>query len=223
MNLKLAEAAKNAVYSGDFELEKGYCSRFVRQVVESVYNEKYSELFGASAIQTGKNFIGAAMTTTDKVEPGDILVKMTGSGGFGHIGIFVGDDKVAENSSTKFGRIRGALGFRTMSQWGDWQVTARIDEKIYYSLFYKTWNNYVATMPLVHDSSYIRVRTIGNVLKINVAWDDEKNMVIWDGKIINETPLFICNEAYLPLRSLIDSSKFKITVKETKVLITNKK
>ncbi len=121
MNQRLANAAIAAVTDPSVEQKKGFCSRFVRQVTQKVYGDEYRSLFGASAIETGHNFRDAGLTvnaTASTIEVGDILFKMTGSGGFGHVGIYVGEKGVAENSSTSIGRVQGAKGFRTLAQMG---------------------------------------------------------------------------------------------------------
>jgi len=222
MNQKLATAARQAVYAGDFELTKGYCSRFVRQVTESVYGAKYADLFGTSAIVTGKNFLEAGMTAIGEPQVGDIFIKMSGSGGFGHIGIYVGDNKVAENSSTRIGRVRGALGFRSLEQYGAYQVTGRIqEEQVYNKLFFKMWTNYAAMMPVIDGVSYVRVRTLGTLLNIDVDWNQDDARVIWGGHEIETAPKFFYDESYLPLRTLVGNA-YSIAVDDNKVLLTPK-
>jgi hypothetical protein len=47
----------------------------------------------------------------------------------GHIGVVCLDLKrLAENSSTSKGRVRGALGFRTRAQWGDFDIVIRLPD-----------------------------------------------------------------------------------------------
>jgi|GEM_PF-5410248 len=219
MNQKLANAAKQAVYEGAFELSKGYCSRFCRQVTESVYGDKYSDLFGGSAIDTGERFSSANMVTSN-AEVGDFLIKMGKP--FGHIGIYVGDNKVAENSSTRIGRIRGALGFRSLEQYGAYQVTGRIqEEQVYNKLFFKAWSNYAAMMPVIDAVSYVRVRTLGTLLNIDVDWNQDDARVIWGGHEIEAAPKFFYDESYLPLRTLVGNA-YSIAVDDNKVLLTPK-
>lgn len=134
MNRRLAEAAKAAMHDDEIVAEKGWCSKFCRQVVGKVYGEKYRDLFGATAILTGKNFqrAGYVRPTAKAGAPqlGDLLFKMTGSGGFGHVGIYVGGGKVAENSSTKLGRVSGAKGYRTLAQYGKYDLVGRLPEPV---------------------------------------------------------------------------------------------
>jgi hypothetical protein len=130
-----ADQAKTAVLDRRFELESGYCSRYVRQVVEATHSStKYSYLFGASAKISANLFLASPYGyhwPAEKsklggvIQPGDILFKRRGSGGYGHVGIYVGDipgvgkQLVAENSSTSIGRIQGAKGYRTLAQFNN--------------------------------------------------------------------------------------------------------
>jgi cell wall-associated NlpC family hydrolase len=126
-----SNTAKKGVLDRRYELESGYCSRFVRQVVEGTHGTRYSYLFGASAKITANLFLASPygyLWPREKsklggvIQPGDILFKRRGSGGYGHVGIYVGDipgvgqQLVAENSSTSIGRIQGAKGYRTLKQ-----------------------------------------------------------------------------------------------------------
>ena len=52
VNEELAAAAIKAVADPAFETRKGFCSRFVREVVASVYGDRYQDLFGPSALAT---------------------------------------------------------------------------------------------------------------------------------------------------------------------------
>jgi hypothetical protein len=139
MNRKLVKAAQEAMHDPNVEARPSWCSRFVRQVVEKAYQSKrFDNLFKDTAIHTGAAFLheGFAKLAKDAgpLQPGDILVKMTGSGGNGHIGIYTGigegthEGKVAENSSTSIGRISGAKGYRTLKQFGVFQLVARLPE-----------------------------------------------------------------------------------------------
>jgi hypothetical protein len=135
-NPDLAIAARDAINTpGDDSVEtrKGYCQRFVRQVMQRVYGNKYNAYYQDSARETAEEFrahgIGFAPDENTIFQEGDILYKQFDSqdgrivkDGFGHVGIFVGRVSnslvplVAENSSTKIGRTKGALGYRTLTQ-----------------------------------------------------------------------------------------------------------
>src|SRR4051794_18509888 len=116
-NQKLADAANAAIDDPAVEAKPGYCQRYVRQVMQRVYGSKYDEYFQASAKATAYALLhaGLAVDASDagELETGDVLYKTTTAGPFGHVGIYVGDDKIASNSSTSLGRIHGAKGYRT--------------------------------------------------------------------------------------------------------------
>lgn len=131
-----AEAAKSAITNRAFELKSGYCSRFARQVVQSAQRStKYEYLFGSSAKITANNFLNSPYgfywpsqraKLGGSIQPGDLLFKRYGSGGFGHVGVYAGNNLVAENSSTRYGRVQGAKGYRTLTQFGYFDVVGRL-------------------------------------------------------------------------------------------------
>jgi hypothetical protein len=127
--------ARRAVTSGDYETRAGYCSRFVRQVGQTNHGSRFDFLYQASAKQTANVFLKAGYgfvasrdmsTRNAQIRAGDFLFKRFGSGGFGHAGVYVGSELVAENSSTVRGRVRGALGYRTLSGYGYFDVIGRL-------------------------------------------------------------------------------------------------
>ncbi len=127
-NPRLAAAARHAITDRSVTTERGMCSRFVRQVVQPLYPPRVDALFGATAIDTGNSFRGAHFAIygeNARPRPGDILFKM-GAGRFGHVGIFVGNNQVAENSSSSTGRVQGAKGFRTLEQFGKFTFIGRL-------------------------------------------------------------------------------------------------
>lgn len=127
-----AEAAKKATYDRAIEMRSGFCSRAVRQVVEKNHGRKYSYLFGASAKDSANLFLKydyGVLWPRDRaklggaIQPGDILFKRyvaKNSRGvyFGHVGIYAGNNLVWENSSTSIGRLSGAKGYRSLTQFG---------------------------------------------------------------------------------------------------------
>jgi hypothetical protein len=134
MNKTLANAAIAAVLdpSDDFVTQPGWCSKFVRQVVESVYGQQYAKLFQSSAKRTGIAFQqqGDGFPRFDAakhggLQEGDILFKVNTSGEFGHVGILTARG-VAENSSTGLGRVHGAKGFRSLAEYGRYDVIGRL-------------------------------------------------------------------------------------------------
>lgn len=130
-NITLATTARNALGDPDFEDADGYCQRFVRQCLEAVYGDKYADYMKSSAKLAAQAFLSNGLGTQNfrVLEVGDILYKTKGSGGFGHVGIYLGDGKgVAENSSTPIGRVQGAKGIRTLRQFGGYQVMVRLPD-----------------------------------------------------------------------------------------------
>lgn len=129
MNIELANAAIAAITDPEVEAGKGWCSRFVRQVSEKAFGKRYAYLFGSSAKHTSELFKAAGFAVEPdkdfKPQVGDILFK-THAGSFGHVGIYVGQGRVAENSSTRLGRVQGAKGYRTLAQYGPYDRVGRI-------------------------------------------------------------------------------------------------
>jgi hypothetical protein len=52
--------------------------------------------------------------------------KGTKSNPAGHVGIRVAGNRVAENSTTRVGRVQGAKGFRTLDQFGKVDLIVRL-------------------------------------------------------------------------------------------------
>lgn len=148
MNKSIATHAENAVYKGNFETDKGFCMRFMRQNDESVEGTKYEALWrgdgserdataaraGHRFLKAGLGFLASDLGAHGGLQPGDMPVKTQVApnrwGDFsGHIGALCMDMKrIAENSSTSIGRVRGALGFRTLAQWGAFNIVIRLPD-----------------------------------------------------------------------------------------------
>lgn len=131
-NDKLAQVAIDGVENSNWAPhESGWCQVFVRLCYEHVYGKTYEGFRRKSANLTGRAFRagGLAMTKAQAgaLQAGDILYKCPDNlDHYGHVGIFVGNDRIAENSSTSIGRVRGALGFRTVSQFGSYDLIVRL-------------------------------------------------------------------------------------------------
>jgi hypothetical protein len=114
--------ARLAMRNDRFVSVSGCCQMFVRQCLQAVYGSKYDDYCCDSAKHSAeawkKGGIGFPFMVGVPLQQGDILYKESGSGGFGHVGIYVGrinDSEiglVAENSSTSEGRITEAKGYR---------------------------------------------------------------------------------------------------------------
>lgn len=130
-NAKLAQVAIEGVEKASWApLESGLCQVFARLCYEHVYGKEFEKYRRASAALTGLAFQAGGLAITEaqagKKQPGDILYKVHGSGGYGHVGIVVDENRVAENSSTHIGRVRGALGYRTLAQFGSCDLVVRL-------------------------------------------------------------------------------------------------
>lgn len=237
MNQRIAQAAIDAMNDPNIEAKPGMCSRFVRQVVMKVYGEKVRGLFGGSAIDTGRRFQKAGLDVNvdaNHLEVGDILVKMRGSGGFGHIGIFVGPKGVAENSSTSIGRVSGAKGFRTLGQWGQFDVVARIPESGSLKptaqdkdeedaapqepLMYHLMLNGVkiADMPVHEGKALCSARAWANALNFDLDWNEDTRHVMFNGREVDAPVTLIMDRAYLPIRDLVAAAGLKILSNDPK-------
>lgn len=143
-NLHLALKARDAVYRGDYTTAKGWCQGFIHELIDACYSSTYAAYCADSAAHSAEAWQGSEFVVTDgDIQIGDLLYKTKGSGNFGHVGIYVGDDLVAENSSTKIGRIRGALGFRTLAEFDSGiahDVTVRIPDPHAWRVFVGTEN-----------------------------------------------------------------------------------
>ena len=111
MNEDLAAVAIKAVTDPAFERRKGFCSRFVREVVASVYGDRYADVFGRSALATADDFSRSGLTVEASAtpDPGDILFKTSVAGPFGHACPFLGrrlnhpsDSPIAPRQSTAY-------------------------------------------------------------------------------------------------------------------------
>lgn len=143
-NLVLASTANRAIRSKNFTAIPGYCQKFERQVVQDKtaygdyayqsYMKGTARLTGLAFLRTRYGFPASELEARGGLQVGDILFKTTGSGGAGHVGIYVGrvpgyeklGGLVAENSSTSIRRIQGAKGYRTLREFGAVNVYVRL-------------------------------------------------------------------------------------------------
>jgi hypothetical protein len=139
MNKALSDAATASIHNPEsrdpalvMPRARYWCSRFCRRVARRVYGSKFDHFFGASARETADRFKAAGLLLDAEAAsvPGDLLFKLdAASGKSGHVAIRVEGNKVAENSSTKKGRINGALGFRTLEEFGRVTAIGRLPNK----------------------------------------------------------------------------------------------
>ena len=136
MNQALAKMALYALTAKGFETERGYCSRFARQVCEAAYgdlrfNDQWRTDAHPSAKKSALAFKAADYAVSGPPQIGDILFKTVGSGGFGHVGIYT-ERGVAENSSYHAVRSENedARGLRSLAQFGPYQIIVRLPPRV---------------------------------------------------------------------------------------------
>jgi len=98
------------IYRRDNGSIKGMCSMFVRQCCEVAFgwrDHEYStsqndnpQFFGGSAKETEALLKGAGLSTTQPVR-GDVVCFNRNTGQYGHIGVFLGGNRFAENTSSR--------------------------------------------------------------------------------------------------------------------------
>jgi hypothetical protein len=131
-NQALADMAIFGVEKADWApLEKQWCQKEQRLVIQHVYGDKFNAYMKASANLTGRAFqaAGLAMTAAQagELQIGDIVYKCPDDlKAYGHVGTFVGVKGIAENSSTSIGRVREALGYRSVAQFGHYDLVVRL-------------------------------------------------------------------------------------------------
>jgi hypothetical protein len=108
---RVAEAAGRAGDAGKsryehngiiFDLdERGYCARFVRQVHEAALNTgAWNWPHNAPHARAMERKLEAAGLRVTDPKPGDIVAVNGGGGQYGHIAIFIGGGRIAENTSS---------------------------------------------------------------------------------------------------------------------------
>ena len=120
----IAEQAVRAVTDPRFEARPGWCQRWVRQVVEAVAGQRYAAMMQGTARDSGLAAQRLGWTVMGPPQPGDLLYKLDRPSG--HVGIMVAGGRVAENSSTTRGRARGAVGYRTLAEFGRYDLIVRL-------------------------------------------------------------------------------------------------
>ncbi|MCC7494466.1 MAG: hypothetical protein IT204_19065 [Fimbriimonadaceae bacterium] len=143
MNATLATRADARIAAHAEPTGPSWCQRWVRLTVESLYGKLYEAmLHQASARAAGLAFLNAhregALPKGVIVIPnpdvkdtrvGDLLYKLgPRKSSPGHVGIRVKGNRVAENSSTRIGRVYRALGYRSLAQYGRIDVAVRLPE-----------------------------------------------------------------------------------------------
>jgi hypothetical protein len=135
MNSYAAEA-KRALTAKGYPTAKSLCQKFARLVVQSQAGNIFDKwLWKASAAEAGKAFLNSpygyrkGKQPGGVLQPGDLLYILSGSGGYGHVGVCIGDGKVAENSIYHWKRTgKDSRGIRTLQQFGNYDVVVRLPD-----------------------------------------------------------------------------------------------
>lgn len=100
---------------------------WVRLVLQAVFGHKFDFAWKSSARLAALAWAGShyVVAPTEPLKPGDILYKTVGSGGFGHVGIYLLGGMVAENSSLHDDDDGDARGLRTLLEFGVYQIRVR--------------------------------------------------------------------------------------------------
>jgi cell wall-associated NlpC family hydrolase len=144
----LARAAWAALGDPAFESRPGYCERFVREVIQSVFAHDFDGYFQATAYATMQAFTpsqfcrysGSIIDASDvargsvHLQAGDLLFKgPSTSGPYGHVAILLSGAvyRVAENSSYhllpgSLGDVSGAKGWRSLLAFGPFEAVVRL-------------------------------------------------------------------------------------------------
>ncbi len=143
---RIVREASVALHASGFPTHHSLCQQFAREVCEHALggkpmgepNPDSAKHCALHLLEEGKAFRVSELEKRGGLKPGDLLYKTVGSGGSGHVGIYLGDDKVAENSSVHWNRTKklypddpqkwDARGIRTLKAFGAFQVVARLDE-----------------------------------------------------------------------------------------------
>lgn len=132
MGKKLATVAAAALTEPGFESKAGYCQRFTRQCVQKAYGHKYDKYFKSSAYETMLAFRGTPyeVPMSEGTQVGDILYKgRKTSGKYGHVGIRILGNKVAENSSSHVSNTdREARGTRSLDAFAPYEMIVRLPD-----------------------------------------------------------------------------------------------
>lgn len=123
----IAGYAEKALKDEGYETRPGWCQRWVKQVLLKAGVSPEMATEGARSAKDAfsrHKENGMVMPKGTRLNIGDILYKVSvGNGKFGHVGIYIGNDTVAENSSYHVNGARtDARGTRSVKSFGACQV-----------------------------------------------------------------------------------------------------
>lgn len=131
-NPALAAVAEAALRDVNFTRRGSECQRFIRQIIQARYGGAFDKYHDASAELSRRRWAKSpyAVPPGNGSVVGDILYKRgTKANPYGHVGIRVPGNKVAENSTTSKGRIQGAKGYRSLEDFGTVDLIVRLPRK----------------------------------------------------------------------------------------------
>jgi hypothetical protein len=128
MNEAINTAAKHALTAPHYVTLPHCCQMWVREVLEHVYKLKYDDYMKPTAALSALAFKNSpfAVPLKNGSAVGDILYRIHGSGGDGHVGIRIDGNRVAENSSVHWGDDEDARGIRTLKEFGNFDLIVRL-------------------------------------------------------------------------------------------------
>ena len=207
LNITLALKAMSAVTDSRFEDEPKYCQRWAREVRQAALGKGYDKYDRPRARDAGMALSsGGFSVPTSELGPGCLVFKLYRPDG--HVGIYVGDvggqhDLVAENSSTRIGRVRGAAGYRTLEQWGDPDLVICLPDPASAVVVLPDgqhlpgWGSSTILVP---------ARAWGQAVSLPVGWRADLHRATVGGHVIDAVPLIVDGVGWVPVRLLAEAA-----------------
>ncbi len=123
----IADKATRALLSDGYEKRPGWCQRWVKQVLQNVGISPEMAVDGSPSARAAFDryrSLGMVKPEGTVAQVGDILYKVgPNHGKAGHVGIFIGKGRVAENSSAHWtGESEDARGTRDLAAFAGYRV-----------------------------------------------------------------------------------------------------
>lgn len=201
-NALVADTARRALTAPGFETRPSWCQRWVRQVLQAAFGDRWDGIYQASARATAEAWRAAGYAAPlGQPQLGDLLYRTYRPSG--HVGIYIGAYGVAENSTVHHPDARGT---RSLAAWGRPDVIVRLPGVAPEATPYRLRLSGVdlGTLPLIDGSVYVGAREWGGWLGLDVDWDEAARQVILDGRRVDVSPTLVDGRALLPLRKLVE-------------------